>query len=349
MKTLTVLITNSNWMIILTLALIGLSVWIFWPNKGFIAFISKRKLNEERILLEDALKYLFECEYRKSGCEMNSLAGALNISGDRVSKLIQHLLGMGLINMNDNAISLTDSGRSYSLRVIRVHRIWERYLADETGTAPSDWHEKACELEHFVTEADTEKIAAQMGNPVFDPHGDPIPTAEGELPDSKGKSLASLQEGEIGRIIHIEDEPRSIYEQLVVLGLYPGMQVYVTDVTDAKITFAANGDECTLTPLFATHITVEPLSSKTRPTPKHEILSDLKVGEKAEVVGISPNCRGQQRRRLMDMGIVPGSPITAQMISASGDPIGYRVMGTTVGIRRQQADLIFITKNINHE
>jgi len=349
MKTLIVLIIKASWMILIALALIGLLAWIFWPKKGLIAFISKRKLNDERVLLEDALKYLFECEYRKSSCEMNSLAGALNISGDRVSKLIQYLQGMGLINMNNNSISLTDSGRSYSLRVIRVHRIWERYLADETGTAQPDWHEKACEIEHFVTDADTEKIAAQMGNPVFDPHGDPIPTAEGELPESKGKSLSTLQEGEIGRIIHIEDEPRSIYEQLVVLGLYPGMQVYVTDVTADKITFAANGDECTLTPLFATHITVEPLSSKTRVTQKQDILSELKVGEKAEVIGISPNCRGQQRRRLMDMGIVPGSLITAQMISASGDPIGYRVMGTTVGIRRQQADLIFINKNINHE
>jgi len=75
---------------------------------------------------------------------------------------------------------------------------------------------------------------------------------------------------------------------------------------------------------------------------KHDVLSSLKIGEQAEVVGISPNCRGQQRRRLMDLGIVPGSNISAVMKSASGDPVGYRVMGTTIGIRKQHADQVFI-------
>jgi len=348
MNTLSILLMNAAGMILIGILIMAILTWILWPKDGLLARFSKRKLNDQRVLLEDALKFLFECEYRKNSCNMNSLAGSLNISGDRVSSLIQHLLAMGLITMNDNRIALTDSGRSYSLRVIRVHRIWERYLADETGVAQPDWHNKADELEHFVTDADTEKVAAQMGNPVFDPHGDPIPSAEGELPESKGKLLSRLQESEIGRITHIEDEPRSIYEQLTVLGLYPGMQVYVTDVNDNKITFVANGDECTLTPLFAAHITVEPLSSKAPLTKKHELLSDLKLGEKAEVIGISQNCRGQQRRRLMDMGIVPGSLISAQMKSASGDPVGYRVMGTTVGIRRQHADLIFINRNNNY-
>ncbi len=73
-------------------------------------------------------------------------------------------------------------------------------------------------------------------------------------------------------------------------------------------------------------------------------LSSLRIGEKAEIAGISPNCRGQQRRRLMDLGIVPGSLISAEMKSASGDPVGYRVMGATIGIRKKQADLIFIHK-----
>ncbi|MWN76239.1 hypothetical protein GQR60_07805 [Labilibaculum sp. A4] len=318
--------------------------WIFWPKKGLIALFSKIKMNNQRVQLEDALKYLFDCEYNKNLCNMNSIAGNLNISDDSASQLIERLLVLGLVTMDDNTISLTDTGRSYSLRVIRVHRIWERYLADETSVAQADWHNEADRIEHFVTQEDTEKLAAQMGNPVFDPHGDPIPSIDGELPEPKGKLLSNLKKGVTGRIIHIEDEPRSIYEQLVVEGLYPGMQVYVTDVDKGKTTFIANGDECTLTPLFASQITVELLSGTVPLAPKYELLSSLAIGEKAEIAGISPNCRGQQRRRLMDLGVVAGSLVSAEMKSASGDPIGYRVMGATIGIRKTQADLIFVHK-----
>ena len=147
---------------------------------------------------------------------MNSIAENLNISDDKASKLVERLHSMGLINFNDQNISLTETGRSYSLRVIRIHRIWERYLADETSTAQSEWHNEADKLEHVVTQEDTEKIAARMGHPVYDPHGDPIPTVDGKLPEKKGKPLNQMKVGESAKIIHIEDEPKSIYEQLVV-------------------------------------------------------------------------------------------------------------------------------------
>lgn len=337
-----ILLLNPGTFMVSGIIILIILLWMFWPEKGGFALFSRYKKNNQRARLEDALKYLFNCEYGNTACDINSIAGNLNISAEKASHLLDKLLTLGLIIMNDQAISLTDTGRSYALRVIRVHRIWERYLADETGIAQTNWHYEADRLEHFVTTEDTEKIAAQMGNPVFDPHGDPIPTPAGELPKPKGKPLSCMKEGEIGRVTHIEDEPKSIYEQLIVQGLYPGMQVYVTNADDRKISFATDGDECTLTVLFASHITVETLSGKVPIAQKFKLLSSLEIGEKAEIAGISPNCRGQQRRRLMDLGIIPGSTVTAEIKSASGDPVGYRVMGTTIGIRKQQADLIFI-------
>lgn len=333
---------RPGWMLLIGLGILGLLLWIFGSPNGIMARMARARQISQRVLLEDALKFIFDCEYKDILCDLNRIAGNLNISCDRTSKLLEHLHSMGLISMKDQAVSLTDTGKSYSLRVIRVHRIWERYLADETGVAQADWHLKADRLEHRVSVEDTERLAAQMSHPVFDPHGDPIPTAAGELPASKGQPLSSLKEGEIARIIHIEDEPRSIYEQLVVLGLYPGMQVYITDVDMDKITFAAEGEECVLTPLFASQITVRLFPEEVPITQKHELLSSLRIGEMAEIAGISQNCRGQQRRRLMDLGIVPGSSVSAELRSASGDPVGYRVMGATIGIRKTQADLIFI-------
>lgn len=319
-------------------------IWLLWPKKGGLALMAKLKKSNKRVLMEDALKFIFDCEYNKISCDANSIAGHLNIRTDKAGHLINKLSSMGLITINNQSVTLTDTGRSYALRIVRVHRIWERYLADETGVAQAEWHNEADRIEHWISPEETEKIAAQMGNPVFDPHGDPIPTVHGEMPKQKGKSLGNMLEGEMGRIIHLEDEPKSVYEQLVVLGLYPGMQVYVTDVNDKKITFVANGEELILTPFFAGYITVEEIAPEIVHTPKLELLSSLKIGEQAEIVGISPNCRGQQRRRLMDLGIIPGSQISAVMKSASGDPVGYRVMGTTIGIRKQHADFVFINR-----
>jgi DtxR family Mn-dependent transcriptional regulator len=341
---LTILLMQPQTMLVLGLLFIFFWIWFLWPLKGGLALITKVNMNNKRVLLEDSLKFIFDCEYNKINCNVNSIAGHLNISTDKSGHLINRLSSMELITVNNQEVALTDAGRSYALRIVRVHRIWERYLADETSIEPTEWHNEADRIEHKVSVEETEKVAAQMGNPVFDPHGDPIPSIHGELPEQKGKSLSEMQEGEMGRITHLEDEPKSIYEQLIVLGLYPGMQVYVTDVTDKKITFVADGDECVLTPLFASYITVEELEGEVVQIPKYEVLSALKIGEKAEVVGISQNCRGQQRRRLMDLGIVPGSFITAVMKSASGDPVGYRVMETTIGIRKQHADFVFIER-----
>lgn len=318
--------------------------WFLWPQKGGLALISRFRNNNERALTEDALKFLFDCEYTKSTCNINGMAGHLHITSDKAGRLLNRLTELELVQVNNHDVALTDAGRSYALRIVRIHRIWERYLADQTSISPSDWHNEADRIEHLVSEEETEKLAAQMGNPVFDPHGDPIPTVEGELPKAKGVLLNTLNEGETGRIVHLEDEPKSIYEQLVVLGLYPGMSVYITDVSDKKITFVANDQECVLTPLFAGNITVDKTENELLQTQKHDLLSSLKIGEQAEVMGISPNCRGQQRRRLMDLGIVPGSSVSAVMKSASGDPTGYRVMGTTIGIRKQHADQVFINR-----
>lgn len=341
---LTILQIQPGITLLIGLVLIIVFVWFLWPNNGGFALIKKLKNNNKRALLEDALKFIFDCEYNSMNCDVNSVAGNLNIAMDKASALVNRLTVLDLVVVNNQSVTLTDSGRSYALRIVRIHRIWERYLADQTSVAPADWHNEACRIEHLVTEEETEKLASQMGHPVFDPHGDPIPTVEGYLPKSKGISLSAMQEGDMGRITHLEDEPKSVYEQLVVLGLYPGMQVYVTDVTSKRIVFVAEGEECILTPLFAGYITVEKISKVESPMKKNELLSSLNIGEEAEVLGISPNCRGQQRRRLMDLGIVPGSRVSAVMKSASGDPVGYRVMGTTIGIRKQHADYVFINR-----
>lgn len=328
--------------LLIGMAVLLISGLIFWPKKGLISLLTRFRLINQRVSLEDALKFLFDCEYKNIFCGLNSMAGRLNISVDKATKLLDHLRSIGLIQFHDDTFSLTDAGRSYALRIIRVHRIWEKYLADETGIGQTEWHGAADQKEHQLSAEAADLLAAQMGNPVYDPHGDPIPSSIGEIPAHNGQPLCLLKKGDMARIVHIEDEPHGIYEQLVALDLYPGMPVYVMDAYDGKIQFVANGEECVLTSLFASNITVELMPHEIPEQKKNELLSSLKLGEKAEVINISSHCRGQQRRRLMDLGIVPGTIITAELKSASGDPVAYQVLGANIAIRKKQADQIFI-------
>jgi len=319
-----------------------LGIISFLPEKGLLARMRRSKSISKRVLIEDALKHLYNCEYNGIGCTLNSVAGKLSISEDEAAGLITKLEEMGMLTSQQDTLQLSSEGRSYALRIIRVHRLWEKYLADETGVNELQWHHSAEEFEHKLTPSDADALAAQIGNPVFDPHGDPIPSIDGILPDRKGKPLTDLQFGEFASIIHIEDEPDAIYQQLVAEGLYPGMQVRMLESTKERVRFTANGEESVLAPLFAKNITVASIELEKTVEGKFRNLSSLKIGQKGIVLGISKALRGQQRRRLMDLGVVPGTEITAEMKSASGDPIAYRIKGASIALRKKLADRIYL-------
>jgi DtxR family transcriptional regulator, Mn-dependent transcriptional regulator len=320
-------------------------ILIFYPNKGIIAVWKKSNYANKKVLIEDALKYLYNCEYNNSTCSLNGIAGNLSISADEATDIISRLESMGLVSAKKDELNLTSDGRSYALRVIRVHRLWEKYLADETSVTENEWHQKAEEIEHTLTLAQADQLAAQIGNPVFDPHGDPIPSASGDLPVKKGKALSEMKIGEFANIIHVEDEPHAIYSQILAEGLYPGMQIRMMEVSDKRLKFVANGEECVLSPLIAKNITVGVVKLEKQIEGKFKTLSSLKIGEAGTILGIAKALRGQQRRRLMDLGIVPGTKIEAELESLTGDPVAYRVRGTTVALRKKQTEKIYLSND----
>jgi DtxR family Mn-dependent transcriptional regulator len=324
------------------LVIILFLIWVYLPGKGLLAHLKRSKKNTHRVLIEDSLKHLYNCEYNGINCTLNSVAGNLSISADEAAKVVKKLEELELITSHENGISLTPEGRAYALRIIRTHRLWEKYLADETSVGEEDWHIAAEEIEHQITPAQADALAAQIGNPVFDPHGDPIPSAKGDLPVKKGNALSTLRMGEFARIIHIEDEPHAIYSQLIAAGLYPGMQVKMIELSKDRTKFLANGEEVVLAPLFAKNVTILPIKGEATITEKFKSLSTLSVGDKGIVLGISKRCRGQQRRRLMDLGIVPGTEIEAEMKSIGGDPVAYKIRGASIALRKTQAEKIYL-------
>ena len=328
-------------LVIVTGALIVLVIF-FMPNKGIIARRRRNKSNTRRVLIEDALKILYENQYKKLKNDLDSFTKNLSISEDDALNLIDNLIGMNLVTKNQNLLGLTAEGEAYALKIIRIHRLWERYLADETSVKEADWHPEAERIEHNISDEEADKLAAKLSNPLYDPHGDPIPTAEGNLPEHKGKPLTQLQEGEAGVITHIEDEPPAVYAQLIAEGLQIGNQIKVIEKSENRIRFIADGNECLLAPLLAENLTVESIADDDVVESDFRVLTSLKTGETARVVGISQSCRGRQRRRLMDLGIVPGAEITAELESLGRDPVAYRIRETSIALRNKKADQIFI-------
>lgn len=299
--------------------------------------------NETRIHIEDALKHLYKCERDQRRPTLQSLAGALGINPDAVAQLLSRMQTHQLLQAAGHSFELTDSGREYALQVIRAHRLWERYLADETGYAEAEWHNRAERAEHHLTADEAAALAARLGNPTHDPHGDPIPTPEGTIQPKRGQPLTTFAAGQYGRIVHLEDEPPVVYAQLVAERLVPGLAVHILESTPERIRFQANGSEHTLAPLIAANISLVPLAEIPPQTlQSHHRLSDLQPGQSARVQQISPRCRGAERRRLMDLGLMPGTVVAAELRSPGGDPTAYRIRGALIALRHEQADLIDI-------
>lgn len=326
------------------LAVLLISGIIFWPGKGLTAKWKRSKMDAKRVLVEDSLKLLYDLEFRNKPCYIQTLAENLNISIDQTEDLFARLSELGLVEKDNQKVLLSSEGRTYALRIIRIHRLWERYLADHTSVIETEWHNQAEEKEHTISSSEADELAAKLGNPVFDPHGDPIPGADGKFPRMNGKPLVNIPSGKLGRIIHLEDEPKEIYAQLAASGLYPGMQIRMIENNMNRVRFEADGEICTLAPVIASNVTVVALEEAEEVKEKFETLSTLKINESAVVVGISPLCRGQQRRRLLDFGFVPGTEIRAQLQSLKGDPTAYEIRGGTIALRKNQSDLIQIRK-----
>jgi DtxR family Mn-dependent transcriptional regulator len=317
---------------------------LFWPKWGLVARFARLARMTERVRIEDALKHLYGGEYAEKPCSIDSVAGALEISRARSANLVAHLEALQLIRSNGVGLPLTDTGRSYALRLLRTHRLWERYLADRTNVSPADWHDEAEKAEHTMKPEETEALAARMGQPLYDPHGDPIPTAAGDMPPREGVALTALKPGQNGAIVHLEDEPREVFQQIVDIGLAPLMRLRLEESTPEVVRFTADGRECELEPVAATNVTVVPLPRAELGAGPFDHLGDLTPGESGTVVQISPLCQGLQRRRLLDLGFVPGTSVDAELRGASGDPIGYRVRGALIALRREQAEWIYVQR-----
>ncbi len=329
--------------LIVVALVLALSVGLFWPSTGLAWRWRRGLVASDRVEVEDALKHLWDGEYRQRPATLESLAGSLGLSGRAAAELVDRLGRLGLLHHDDSALHLTSDGRREALRVIRIHRLWERYLADETGLDAREWHAHAERREHGTSDQQADALAATLGYPRFDPHGDPIPMPSGEVPPHQGMPLTQLLADQVAEIVHIEDEPEAVFAQIAAAGLVPGMRVRVLDRSPQRIRIEAEADEVVLAPVVAANVTVLLIEAPSSVTTTSR-MSALALGESAEVVALAASCRGAQRRRLLDLGLVPGTRVTSELRGPSGDPTAYRIRGALIALRRDQASHIFVHK-----
>ncbi len=336
---------NPAYALVLFFILSILLYLLFRPVKGWFWLIKNSYRLNEKTVIEDILKHLYHNEISGKKVTVNNLTRSLKFRDNLIIDMIKKMSINELIELDGEVLLLTNSGRDYALKIIRVHRLWEKYLAEKTGFDKLEWHDRAEEMEHKLSHEETNILATQLGHPMYDPHGDPIPTRQGKVAEVKGVSLATLPVNTVGRITHIEDEPDVIYKQILAENIHIGSQIRVVENNTQRIVFYAEGEEFKLAPVVASNLTVEVFEKENIIEQDLVRLSSLKEEETAKVLGISKECRGEARRRLLDLGFVKGTPIRIDLISPLKNPKAYLIKGTSIALRDNQASKILIQKD----
>lgn len=329
------------------LIFIGLTSFIyvvFRPTKGWYWLLKNNWTSNEKTVMEDILKQLYRLESYGTESDINALTNSLKIKDSLIIEAIHKMSINELVKVEGDLLRLTKEGRQYALKIIRVHRLWEKYLAEKTGFDKSEWHDRAETMEHVLSHEETNVLADQLGNPMYDPHGDPIPNTFGDLKEIDGEPLSSLSINSVGRIVHIEDEPEVIYKQILAEKIHIGSVISVEEKNNERIVFYAEGEEFVLAPIVAANITVAELVKDLDQEENKVRLSSLREGELGKIVGISKECRGENRRRLLDLGFVKGTEIKIDLNSPMKNPTAFKVKGTSIALRNDQASKILINK-----
>jgi DtxR family Mn-dependent transcriptional regulator len=290
---------------------------------------------------EDALKHLFEQEYRGRRASIASLAGALRLRDGAVVALVREMQSKGLVTGKGQEFQLTPEGERLALQIVRAHRLLERYFADEARLPLRAIHAAAERREHRLSPSDVDRLSASLGHPSLDPHGDPIPTRDGTLARATETPANAWPLDTPGRIVHLEDEPEVSYAQIVAEGLRLGQLVRVVDATPECIVLSDGESEFRLAPAVAANVFLAPAPESIHAAGVMP-LADLPSGERARVVGLDAACQGFSRRRLMDLGFTEGAEIRPALTTFMGDPRAYEVRGTLIALRRDQAGQILV-------
>jgi len=288
---------------------------------------------------------------------LSRLAAALDVSPVSVNQMCRKLQDQRLVvYIPYKGASLTPDGQQLAANILRRHRVWEVFLVDHLQMTWQTAHQAACALEHATPDEVIERLDVFLGHPSVNPEGEPIPPSSGIFSSVPLHPLARMEVGQTGHFVQCTaDEPSCAF--LAGQGVRPGVPFQVVAAAPHSLLVEVEGRRLTLTRALATALLVKPEEEQAgvKSSPPQKLAED-EGGDSGELSQVSLDrlAAGQQgiivrvggesrlRRRLLEMGMVPGETITVERMAPLGDPVELTVKGYHLTLRKAEAAQITV-------
>lgn len=211
--------------------------------------------------VEDYLKTIYKLQNGRDIVSTSDIAKTMSVSSASVTNMVKRLAQLGLVEYESyRGVTVTSTGKKVALEIIRHHRLLELYLREVMGYPWDKVHQEAEHLEHHISEEFEDKLDEMLGFPTHDPHGDPIPTREGEIAESTTDPLASFEPGESVVIQRVSDSDPEMLGYLEQIGLMPGAKLEIVGKAPfhGPVTVRLGGSDHVIGYRIASNVFVEP-------------------------------------------------------------------------------------------
>lgn len=182
---------------------------------------------------EDYIKNIYKLQKGGMKVTTSALAASMELSDPSITDMLKKLSEKGYVGYAPyKGVELTKAGRRMALKIVRRHRLWEMYLVKFLGFSWDQIHDEAERLEHVTSDALEERLDEALGYPTVDPHGDPIPSADGELDATDYTPLAQFATGDVVRVLRVSDADPGILQHASQLGIRLNAKITVRDKKD---------------------------------------------------------------------------------------------------------------------
>ena len=312
--------------------------------------------------LSDSMEmYLVTIARLREGDEpvpLSQLADSLEVTSVSVNEMCRKLQDNGFVIYRPyKGAALTQAGEKLANHTLRLHRLWEVFLVEKLQFDLKEADEIACLLEHATADEVIDRLDDYLDNPQFSPRGLPIPNSYHESEHATTIPLNKVPVGETVRVVrHKAGEGAAHF--LAESGIIAGSEIRVAANSPRLVLVEVNGAEVSLATHLAAQIEIDDRelnlrirtesnqqrnegSMEKQTTATQQIpLSQLKKGQGAIVVRIGG--KGAVRRRMMDMGVVPGAEVSVIRVAPFGDPVEYSIKGYSLSLRKSEAENIII-------
>ncbi len=209
---------------------------------------------------ENYLKNIYKLSSGEGKVTTSSLSDKLQISPASVSEMIKKLAEEGTLTHTPyKGVELTDEGKKLALRIIRKHRLWEMFLVEVLHSRWDEIDDEAERFEHIMSDKMEDKIDHALGHPLIDPHGDPIPTKDGELKCPMSHPMSDVRAGSTVRVVRVSDSNSEMLQYVASIGISLNKEIHIKQKMnfDNSMLVKIDNNEFNISSIIASNIFVE--------------------------------------------------------------------------------------------